>query len=200
MASGQGLCEQVRVMVQQGFVSDPLKVLSGLGDNGRNPSHQENDLFNMLDDAYGLSDGIYWLPLMLEDEESPTGVLTEIHVPAIPPDMMLHCLHRAGQQQFRISCIGEDGPAGLRKWWDTLSRMPGVSGTPDAETCIPCLLHVDGAQVRMKSNHRHTHALGGYALPNQAGRAYPKSWPTHVRRLVGGGYFCPSHRCSGIGK
>lgn len=92
----------------------------------------------------------YFVPfdIFVADYKDPQSVL----VPIILPHEIFAAVYNAGPEQWRRSMIGENGTEGVMEWWENAMQTPWGATHPalaDAEhldTCVPFVLHEDGAE------------------------------------------------------
>lgn len=138
------VCEQAGRLHAKQDTSAAMASLASLGASGAHGSNRERDLHRWLKQIDGQEMEPLWITLQLEDGDR----VVPTKVPTLPPHMMMHWLHSAGPQQFAVSMLSPDGPQELQQWWAAMRRIPGSSAhLLDAETSVPALFHVDGAEV-----------------------------------------------------
>ena len=151
-----GPTEQHRLatsMVDDGVDLPAISMMAALGTNGKHESHVERDMYVRLRNLYNINIEASTVRVPLQ---GPADLIPqECDLPCLLPHEIIHGLHAAGSQQFQISMMGPEGPAGLLAYWKWAKTLewgqehPALQGKTDEQLSrlIPLMLHVDGAEI-----------------------------------------------------
>lgn len=120
-----------------GASNESVQSFASLGAFGKHQKNAERDLHRWTHNLYNCQLEPYslWLDLYLPDKTDPVP----FEIPVLIPFEITHSLHLQGEEQFKISMLGEDGAAGVAHFWE--NAMKEEWAQLDVVEAFLCILH-----------------------------------------------------------